>query len=436
MSAIAKSVSSRRARRRLRRRPRRVCRAPVAGAAEMMHTPDNTKTQMATGKFEECYGVALAGQNDCAAGAHSCAGTSTVDYDPASFKLVPKGTCTDDDDAERRPRHAAADVGGATDATGGRLDGRPPAILEGQRRGGEHGLTGRKPLERAAAAAAGRRRPEAGALRGDPRRGAGRRLVRDPRRELHGRRRPAAPLSVGDPRPLSAVAARRRPVDRRRRGRSTARTSCASRRSTERYRPGMFSEHLAWSTHETVFFNDLLPLPYNAGFGRARRRPYRRGAGDGRPADAAGKPVRLSRLRREHDERDRLPQRGRPAHRLRPAARRQQRPGLGGQPADRRHRLSRRLPGRTCRRDPSRRLRAGGRRQGQPLLIDAHDRPIDPYRLGALRAHHRAHRAGADPHRMGQRRAGMAGAVRRGQARRRGPGGGRGKKEKSLALAG
>ena len=54
-------------------------------SGDAMHTPDNTKTQMATGKFEECYGVALAGQNDCAAGAHSCAGTSTVDYDPASF---------------------------------------------------------------------------------------------------------------------------------------------------------------------------------------------------------------------------------------------------------------------------------------------------------------------------------------------------------------
>ena len=66
----------------------------VASAAEMMHTPDNTKAQMATGKFEECYGVALAGQNDCAAGAHSCAGTSTINYDPASFSLVPKGTCT------------------------------------------------------------------------------------------------------------------------------------------------------------------------------------------------------------------------------------------------------------------------------------------------------------------------------------------------------
>ena len=29
------------------------------------------------------------------------------------------------------------------------------------------------------------------------------------------------------------------------------------------YQPAMFSEHLAWSTHEGVFFNDLLPLPYN-----------------------------------------------------------------------------------------------------------------------------------------------------------------------------
>ena len=65
----------------------------VASAAEV-HTPANTKAQMATGKFEKCYGVALAGQNDCAAGAHSCAGTSTVNYDPASFSLVPTGTCT------------------------------------------------------------------------------------------------------------------------------------------------------------------------------------------------------------------------------------------------------------------------------------------------------------------------------------------------------
>jgi uncharacterized protein (UPF0276 family) len=30
----------------------------------------------------------------------------------------------------------------------------------------------------------------------------------------------------------------------------------------ERYEPGLVSEHLAWSTHEGIFFNDLLPLPY------------------------------------------------------------------------------------------------------------------------------------------------------------------------------
>ena len=30
----------------------------------------------------------------------------------------------------------------------------------------------------------------------------------------------------------------------------------------ERYEPGLVSEHLAWSTHEGVYFNDLLPLPY------------------------------------------------------------------------------------------------------------------------------------------------------------------------------
>ena len=32
----------------------------------------------------------------------------------------------------------------------------------------------------------------------------------------------------------------------------------------DRYEPGLFSEHLAWSTHDTVFLNDLLPVPYDA----------------------------------------------------------------------------------------------------------------------------------------------------------------------------
>jgi uncharacterized membrane protein len=44
---------------------------------------------------EKCYGVALKGQNDCAAGpGTTCAGTSKVDYQQNSWKLVPTGTCT------------------------------------------------------------------------------------------------------------------------------------------------------------------------------------------------------------------------------------------------------------------------------------------------------------------------------------------------------
>ena len=44
--------------------------------------------------MEKCYGVAMAGQNDCAAGpGTTCAGTQKVDYDGAHFKLVPAGTC-------------------------------------------------------------------------------------------------------------------------------------------------------------------------------------------------------------------------------------------------------------------------------------------------------------------------------------------------------
>lgn len=46
------------------------------------------------GDMEKCYGVALKGQNDCAAGpGTTCAGTSKVDYQGDSWKLVPKGTC-------------------------------------------------------------------------------------------------------------------------------------------------------------------------------------------------------------------------------------------------------------------------------------------------------------------------------------------------------
>jgi uncharacterized membrane protein len=59
--------------------------ALALGAAAPLH---------ATDAKEKCYGVALKGQNDCAAGAGTtCAGTSKVDYQKNAWKLVPAGTC-------------------------------------------------------------------------------------------------------------------------------------------------------------------------------------------------------------------------------------------------------------------------------------------------------------------------------------------------------
>lgn len=45
--------------------------------------------------MEKCFGVSLAGENDCAAGpGTTCAGTSKVDYQGNAWTLVPAGTCT------------------------------------------------------------------------------------------------------------------------------------------------------------------------------------------------------------------------------------------------------------------------------------------------------------------------------------------------------
>lgn len=46
------------------------------------------------GAKEKCYGISLAGQNDCAAGpGTTCAGTSIVDYQGNAWTLVPAGDC-------------------------------------------------------------------------------------------------------------------------------------------------------------------------------------------------------------------------------------------------------------------------------------------------------------------------------------------------------
>ena len=43
--------------------------------------------------YEKCQGIAKAGQNDCGANGHACAGYATVDGDANEWVYVPEGTC-------------------------------------------------------------------------------------------------------------------------------------------------------------------------------------------------------------------------------------------------------------------------------------------------------------------------------------------------------
>ena len=52
------------------------------------------KGESPSGRKDKCYGIALAGENDCAAGAGtSCEGTSTVDFQGNAWTHSPKGSC-------------------------------------------------------------------------------------------------------------------------------------------------------------------------------------------------------------------------------------------------------------------------------------------------------------------------------------------------------
>lgn len=64
-----------------------------AGSVGVAHANPSMAAKADT---EKCYGVAKAGQNDCASadGSHGCAGQAKVDNDKNEWKSVAKGTCT------------------------------------------------------------------------------------------------------------------------------------------------------------------------------------------------------------------------------------------------------------------------------------------------------------------------------------------------------
>lgn len=72
-------------------------RTSLALAASLLTAVAGLSVQGAVAQdaTEKCYGIALAGQNDCAAGpGTTCAGTSVIDYQGNAWKAVPAGTCT------------------------------------------------------------------------------------------------------------------------------------------------------------------------------------------------------------------------------------------------------------------------------------------------------------------------------------------------------
>ena len=72
-----------------------VTAASIAGAVTLaIAASQATVTSANAAAKEKCYGISLAGQNDCAAGpGTTCAGTSTVDYQGNAWTLVPAGDC-------------------------------------------------------------------------------------------------------------------------------------------------------------------------------------------------------------------------------------------------------------------------------------------------------------------------------------------------------
>ena len=60
---------------------------------QMMQVQQANMARAKTGHLVACYGINAVAKNDCAAGAHSCAGQATSARDLKSFVLLPAGDC-------------------------------------------------------------------------------------------------------------------------------------------------------------------------------------------------------------------------------------------------------------------------------------------------------------------------------------------------------
>jgi uncharacterized membrane protein len=66
---------------------------PGQAAQQMPQIVKDNMDRMAKDHLEKCYGINATAKNDCAEGAHSCAGQATKARDTKSFVLLPAGVC-------------------------------------------------------------------------------------------------------------------------------------------------------------------------------------------------------------------------------------------------------------------------------------------------------------------------------------------------------
>ena len=73
--------------------PIKIGAATMLGALALSAVAASAQPVPMPAASEKCFGIAKAAKNDCAAGAHSCAGQATKDMDKTSFVYLPKGAC-------------------------------------------------------------------------------------------------------------------------------------------------------------------------------------------------------------------------------------------------------------------------------------------------------------------------------------------------------
>ncbi len=208
-------------------------------AVSTVHAADDT--------MEKCFGVALKGKNNCAAGAGTtCAGTAKMDYQGNAWKSVPKGTCTTTKSETSPPVSASSK---RSKPSPDRICRRPASMLNTPSLANDNRLPPRAGLGLKSEhfREVLQTRPDLGffevhaenyMVAGGPLHHFLGRIREQYPLSLHG-----VGLSIGGEGPLDIAHLQRLAA------------------LIDRYQPQSFSEHLAWSSHGPVFLNDLLPWP-------------------------------------------------------------------------------------------------------------------------------------------------------------------------------